>query len=82
MPHGPQRDHRKEQFWRDALARWRDSGLTIRRCRRSRHLGLSPVFGHKLILFSRRPHHSRLSLGPLEHVGQVWRHHTSARPSW
>jgi hypothetical protein len=37
MPHGPQRDHGKEQFWRDALSRWRDSGLTIRAfCRRHR----------------------------------------------
>jgi transposase-like protein len=35
MPHGQPRDSRKEQFWRDVLRRWPDSGLTIRAyCRR------------------------------------------------
>jgi transposase-like protein len=37
MPHGPLRNLRKEQFWRDLLTRWRDSGLSIRAfCRRHR----------------------------------------------
>ena len=37
MPHGQPRDPRKEQFWRDILSRWPDSGLTIRAyCRRHR----------------------------------------------
>lgn len=37
MPHGPLRNPRKEQFWRDVMTRWRDSGLTVRAyCRRQR----------------------------------------------
>jgi hypothetical protein len=37
MPHGQARDPRKEQFWREVLRRWPDSGLTIRAyCRRQR----------------------------------------------
>jgi Transposase len=37
MPHGQARDPRKEQFWREVVRRWPDSGLTIRAyCRRQR----------------------------------------------
>ncbi len=37
MPHGPLRNLGKEQFWRDVMTRWRDSGLSIRAfCRRHR----------------------------------------------
>ena len=37
MAHGQQRNPDKEQFWRDVMTRWRDSGLTVRAfCRRQR----------------------------------------------
>jgi transposase-like protein len=43
MPHGRPRDPRKEQFWRQALRRWRQSGLSIRAyCRR--HCLAEPSF--------------------------------------
>jgi transposase-like protein len=38
MPHGQPRDSGKEQFWRDVLRRWHDSGLTIRAYCRQRSL--------------------------------------------
>jgi len=58
MPHGPRRDPSKEQFWRDALARWRDSGLTIRDYCRQHRLSEASFYAWRRELTQRRSSHS------------------------
>jgi transposase-like protein len=55
MPHGQPRDSRKEQFWRDVLRRWRESGLSIRAYCRQRGLSEPSFYAWRRILAERDP---------------------------
>ena len=55
MSHGPRRDPRNERFWRDALSRWRESGLTIRAYCRQRGLAEPSFYFWRRVLAERDP---------------------------
>jgi|SRR5438445_9837142 len=54
MP-GKPRDPRKERFWRDTLARWQASGLSIRAFCRRHHLAEASFHGWRRTLAQRQP---------------------------
>jgi len=54
MP-GKPRDPRKEQYWRDTLARWQASGLSIRAFCRRHHLAEASFHGWRRTLARRQP---------------------------
>ena len=53
MMHGNARDPRKEQFWRDTLARCQASGLSIRAFCRQHHLSESAFYHWRRTLAQR-----------------------------
>jgi hypothetical protein len=55
-----QRDPDKERFWRDALARWRRSGQTIRAFCRAEHIAEPSFYAWRRILAEREPSAARL----------------------
>ena len=63
MP-GKPRDPRKEAFWRDTVARWQASGLSIRAfCRRHR-LAEASFHGWRRTLAQRAPHATKHAATP------------------
>jgi len=54
MPHGQPRDSRKEQFWRDVLRCWRESGLSVRAYCRQRGLAEPSFYFWRRALAERR----------------------------
>jgi hypothetical protein len=53
MSRGQPRDPRKEQFWRDHLARWRRSGLSVRAYCCQQHLAVPSFYAWRRTLAHR-----------------------------
>jgi transposase len=55
MPRGHPRDPRKELFWRDHLARWQRSGLSVRAYCAQHHLAAPSFYAWRRTLAQRQP---------------------------
>jgi hypothetical protein len=55
MSRGQPRDPRKEQFWRDHLARWQRSGLSVRAYCSQHHLAEPSFYAWRRTLAQRHP---------------------------
>lgn len=65
MSRGQPRDPRKEQFWRDHLARWQGSGVSVRAYCSQHHLAEPSFYAWRRTLAQRVPQPAALPTTPV-----------------